>query len=143
MKNVTATGAGCAGGVCEVLNLNYRDGWFYSIGAEYAYNPWLTLRTGIAYETSPIRDSTRDILLPDSNRIHLGAGASYKYSDQVTVDIGYSHLFFQDGPYCIASAALNGGTSHCTAATPAGAVLLSGKADVSTDLLAFGLKYKF
>jgi len=143
VQNVTATGVGCAGGVCEVLNLNYRDGWFYSIGAEYAYNPRLTLRTGIAYETSPIQDSTRDILLPDSNRFHVGVGASYKYSDQVTVDIGYSHLFFQDGSFCIANAALTGGTSHCTAATPAGAVLLSGKADVSTDLLALGLKYKF
>ena len=48
VQNVAATSAGCAGGVCEVLNLNYRDGWFYSIGAEYAYSPWLTLRTGIA-----------------------------------------------------------------------------------------------
>jgi long-chain fatty acid transport protein len=60
-------------------------------------------------------------------RVHLGVGASYKYSDRVTVDVGYSHLFFQDGPFCIANAALNGGSSHCTAATPAAAVLLSGK----------------
>jgi hypothetical protein len=51
----------------------------------------------------------------------------YKYSDRVTVDVGHSHLFFQDGPFCIANAALNGGSSHCTAATPAAAVLLSGK----------------
>jgi long-chain fatty acid transport protein len=143
VQNVAATSAGCAGGVCEVLNLNYRDGWFYSIGAEYAYSPWLTLRTGIAYESSPIQDSTRDILLPDSNRVHLGLGASYKYSDKVTIDLGYSHLFFQDGTFCIANAALNGGSSHCSTATPAGAVLLSGKTDVSTDLLSFGLKYKF
>jgi long-chain fatty acid transport protein len=143
VQNVAATSAGCPGGVCEVLNLNYRDGWFYSIGAEYAYSRLLTLRAGIAYETSPIQDRTRDILLPDSNRIHLGAGASYKYSDKITVDVGYSHVFFQDGSICIANAALNGGSSHCSATTPAGAVLLSGKADVSADLLAFGLKYKF
>jgi long-chain fatty acid transport protein len=127
--------------VCEVLNLNYRDGWLYSIGAEYALNPALTLRAGVAYETSPIQDSTRDIILPDSNRVELAVGASYKYSDRLTFDAGYSHLFFQDGSFCIASPAT--GSTHCNAATPAPAVLISGKTDVAADLLAFGLKYKF
>ena len=143
VQNVTATSAGCPGGVCEVLNLNYRDGWQFSVGAEYAWNPLLTLRAGIAYETSPIRDSTRDILLPDSNRVELAIGASYKLSETMSVDAAYSHLFFADGSYCIANASINGGTTHCNAATPATAVLLSGKADVSADLLAVGLKYKF
>src|SRR5262249_3453549 len=142
-QNVTAASLGCAGGFCEVLNLNYRDGWFYTVGAEYAYNPWLTLRTGIGYETSPIKDSTRDILVPDSDRIHLAVGGSYKFSDQITVDMAYAHLFFLSAPFCIANAPLNGGTSHCMAGTLPPAILLSGKADVSTDLLAFGLKYKF
>src|SRR5262249_43094895 len=140
VQNVTATSAGCPGGVCEVLNLNYRDGWQFSVGAEYAWNPLLTLRAGIAYETSPIRDSTRDILLPDSNRVELAVGASYKLSETMSVDAAYSHLFFADGSYCIANASINGGTTHCNAATPATAVLLNGKADVSADLLAVGLK---
>jgi len=142
LQNVTATSAGC-GGVCEVLNLTYRDGWFYAIGAEYTYSPWLTLRTGIAYEQSPIEDSTRDIIVPDSNRVQLSAGATYKFSEKISFDIAYSHLFFEDGTFCIANAAMNGGTSHCNAATPAAAVLLTGKPDVSADLLAVGLKYKF
>src|SRR5215831_11169711 len=141
VQNVTAMSTGCAGGVCEVLNLNYRDGWFYSIGAEYAYSPWLKLRTGLAFETSPIKDSTRDILLPDSDRVHLSLGASYRYSGQVTVDFGYAHIFFENGSFCIANP--SGGSSHCTAATAPGAVLLSGKVDVATDLIAVGLKYKF
>jgi long-chain fatty acid transport protein len=143
VQNVTAAGSGCAGSTCETLNLNYRDGWFYSVGLEYAYNRSLLVRTGIGYETSPIQDSTRDILLPDSNRIHLSVGASYKVSNHVTADIGYSHLFFQDASFCIANPAVNGGSSHCNATTLPGAVLLSGKADISTDLLAFGLKYRF
>jgi long-chain fatty acid transport protein len=144
LGNVAATSAGCgAAGVCEVLNLNYRDGWFYAIGAEYALSRTLTLRTGIAYETSPIRDSNRDILLPDSNRVHLSAGASYKVTDQVSVDLGYSHLFFEDGTFCIANPTANGGTTHCNAGTPASAVLLTGKTDASADLVAVGVKYKF
>jgi long-chain fatty acid transport protein len=144
IQNVTAMGAACPGGKCETLNLNYRDGWFYSLGLEYAYSPVLLLRTGIGYETSPIQDSTRDILVSDSNRFHVGFGASYKLSSQLIADVGYSHIFFQqDASFCIANPAANGGTTHCNGATPASAVLLSGKADVSTDLLAVGLKYKF
>jgi long-chain fatty acid transport protein len=143
VQNITATSSGCPAGVCEVLNLNYRDGWFYSVGTEYTLNPMVTLRAGIAYEISPIEDSTRDILLPDSNRIQLGVGASFKYSERLTFDVGYSHVFFDDGTFCIANAALNGGTTHCNGATSAAAILLLGKPDVSADLLAFGMKYKF
>jgi long-chain fatty acid transport protein len=97
----------------------------------------------VGYETSPIQDSTRDIQIPDSNRIFLSAGASYKYSEQISVDFGYSHLFFQDAPFCIADPSRNGGTSHCTAGTPAGAVLLRGSSDNSADLVAVGLRYRF
>jgi len=144
LQNVAAVGSGCgAGGVCEVLNLNYRDGWFYSLGAEYAYSPTLLLRAGIGYETSPIQDRTRDILIPDSNRIFVSAGGSYKYSEQISFDLGYSHLFFQDAPFCIANAAQNGGSSHCKAGTSPPAVLLRGSADNSADIVAVGLRYKF
>src|SRR5262245_63268266 len=32
LQNVTATSSGCgSGGICEVLNLNYHDGWFYAV----------------------------------------------------------------------------------------------------------------
>lgn len=145
LQDVAAVGPGCgASGVCEVLNLNFRDGWFFALGAEYAYSPALLLRAGVAYETSPIEDGTRDILLPDSDRIFLSVGASYKYSEQISIDLGYSHLFLDDAPFCIASAAANpAGTTHCTASTPPAAVLLRGSSDNAADLLSVGLRYKF
>jgi long-chain fatty acid transport protein len=142
--NVAAAGSGCGPtGNCEVLNLNYRDGWYFSVGGEYAYSPLLMLRAGVGYEISPIKDSTRDILLPDNNRVFLSVGATYKHSAQLSLDIGYSHLFLDDAPFCIANAALNGGTTHCTAGTPAAAVLLRGSADNSVDIVGLGLKYKY
>src|SRR5262245_7164062 len=112
LDNVRATSADCPGGVCEVLNLNYRDGWLFSLGAEYAYSPALLLRGGVAYEVSPIEDRTRDISLPDSNRVFLSTGASYKYSEQIIVDFGYTHIFFEDADFCIGS---GGGSTHCNA----------------------------
>ena len=88
------------------------------------------LRAGVAYEISPIKDSTRDILLPDCNRVFLGLGASYKYSEKIVVDFAYAHIFFEDTPFCIASAAANGGSTHCNPATPPPAILLRGNSDV-------------
>jgi long-chain fatty acid transport protein len=144
LGDVAAVGPGCgSGGVCEVLNLNYRDTWFYALGAEFAYSPLLVLRAGAAYETSPIVDSTRDILLPDSNRVWLSLGASYKYSENIVIDFAYAHIFFEDAPFCIASAAGNGGSTHCNAATPPPAILLRGSNDSSADLLSVGLRYRF
>jgi long-chain fatty acid transport protein len=139
LGDVAAVGTGCGpSGICEVLNLNYRDGWLFSVGAEYAYSPTLLLRGGVAYEISPIDDRTRDILLPDSNRVFLSAGASYKYSEQIIVDLGYSHIFFEDADFCIGS---GGGSTHCGSGTTT--VLLTGSADVSADIVSLGLRYRF
>jgi long-chain fatty acid transport protein len=141
--NVVASGAGCPAGVCEVLNFNYRDGWLFAVGAEYAYSPLLTLRGGVAYEISPIEDHTRDILVPDSNRVFLSIGASYKYSASITVDFAYAHVFFDNAPFCIASQAGNDGSSHCNSGTPQSAILLRGDSDSSVDIVSVGLRYKF
>jgi long-chain fatty acid transport protein len=139
--NVSATSPLCPGGVCETLNLNYRDGWFYSLGAEYAFNPALTFRTGVGYEVSPIKDSTRDILLPDSNRVHLNFGASYKWSDKITINAGYSHLFFDDASFCMAQPTGAAPTTHCVSG--ANVPLLAGGAEASVDIVSIGINYKF
>jgi len=139
LGDVAAVGTGCGPtGVCEVLNLNFRDGWLFSVGAEYAYSPTLLLRGGVAYEISPIDDRNRDILLPDSNRVFLSAGASYKYAEHIILDIGYSHIFFEDADFCIGS---GGGSTHCNPGTTT--VLLSGSSDTSVDIVALGLRYRF
>jgi long-chain fatty acid transport protein len=139
LGDVAAVGTGCGPtGVCEVLNLNFRDGWFFSVGAEYAYSPTLLLRGGVAYEISPIDDRARTILLPDSNRVFLSAGASYKYSEQIILDLAYSHIFVGDADFCIGS---GGGNTHCNSGTTT--VLLSGSSDASVDIVSVGLRYRF
>ncbi len=95
------------------------------------------LRTGVNYEISPIDNSDRNILIPDSNRIGVSVGGSYKYSDRVTVDLAYTHLFFDDAPWCVAA---GGGTTHCISSATQ-RVLLAGTADNSADIFSFGLKY--
>lgn len=80
-----------------VIDANWDDGWFVSGGMEYDYMPGLTLRGGVGYEKSPIREpGQRLVQLPDSDRIWVGLGASYRYSEATTLDFSYAHVFFDD-----------------------------------------------
>ncbi len=133
---ITSGFIGCPGGVCETLNFNYRDQWYFALGAEYAYSPSLTVRTGVNSEISPVDNSNRTILLPDSNRLGVSVGVSYRYSDHITFDLAYTHLFFDNAPFCMAA---GGDTVHCV--PPYAAIVLQGAADTSADLVSFAAKY--
>jgi long-chain fatty acid transport protein len=87
-----------------VDRFEWEDGWFVSLGAEYAYNEQLTLRAGAAYEKSPVPDSTRGVRLPDNERYWLSLGASYKITDSMTANLAYSHVFVEDGDVNLAAA---------------------------------------
>lgn len=80
-----------------VVEEDWSDGWYVSLGGEYAYSDKLVLRAGAAYEDSPVPDSTRTPRIPDNNRVWLSAGASYKLTDTFSAHLAYSHVFMQDG----------------------------------------------
>jgi long-chain fatty acid transport protein len=134
---ITSSFIGCPGGVCETLNFNYHDQWYFALGAEYAYSPSLTVRTGVNYEISPVDNGNRTIVLPDSNRLGVSVGGSYRYSDRVTFDLAYTHLFFDNAPFCMAE---GGGTVHCVSPLQQ-LTLLEGSADTSVDMFSFAAKY--
>ena len=91
-----AGGPALIGGSPVALPFQFRDGWFYSIGAEYMVDAKTTLRGGVAYEVSPITDRVRIPLLPDNDRIWLSVGASYKMLPNLIMDVGYSHIWVKD-----------------------------------------------
>jgi long-chain fatty acid transport protein len=72
--------------------LNYKDGWFFALGGEYKLDPKWTLRAGAAYELSPVQAADRTMRLPDNDRWWLTAGASYVYSDRLTLDASYAYV---------------------------------------------------
>lgn len=74
------------------LPFNYEDGWFFAIGGEYDWNEQLTLRAGAAYEMSPIDTDIRSLRLPDDDRIWLSAGLTYKPMENLSLDLGYTHI---------------------------------------------------
>lgn len=112
------------------VDANWNDGWFFSVGGEYDYSPLLTLRSGVAYEISPIDDATgRLVQIPDNNRVWLSIGASYKWSEAITIDAGYSHIFIQDGGVNLL--------------TPTGDGPFTGTSEASVDLFSVGVRTKW
>lgn len=75
----------------------YRSTWRFALGANYQVNEELRLRAGGGWDQTPTRDAYRDIRLPDNNRWALSIGAHYQYSPQIALDVGYTHLFAEDG----------------------------------------------
>ncbi len=76
-----------------VLPFDYKDGWYASLGGEYAWDSKLTLRSGLAFESTPIKDASRSTRLPDNDRIWASIGAGYKLNEQLSLDFGYTHIF--------------------------------------------------
>ncbi len=82
------------GSVINSLPLNWHDGWFVSAGLENRYSEKLTLRTGLAYEISPIQNATeRTLRAPDMDRLWASIGATYAYNEKITLDFAYTHIF--------------------------------------------------
>lgn len=76
------------------LPFDFRDTWRLAAGLNFMPTEKWTLRTGIAYDQSPVRnDSTRTFRLPDSDRYWIALGAQYIVNRAFTIDAGYSHLF--------------------------------------------------
>jgi long-chain fatty acid transport protein len=94
----TYTSGPAPGTTATTLNFNFRDGWFFSLGGEYKWDPQTTLRAGLAYEISPVTDQFRDVNLPDSNRVWLSTGLTRYLGKGITVDFGYSYIMFAAAP---------------------------------------------
>lgn len=90
-----------------VLPFQYKDGWLFSLGAEYMWNEQLKLRGGVGFEKSPITDDVRMPLLPDNDRLWLSAGGTYQWSPKLSFDLAYSHLFMKSTPINITAASGN------------------------------------
>ena len=66
---------------------------FISLGGEYRVTPDLTLRAGIAWDQSPVPNSTRTPRIPDSNRYWLSAGATWQWRPNIAFTAAYTHVF--------------------------------------------------
>lgn len=107
---------------------NWHDTFRYSLGVNYALNAAWKLRAGVAYDPSPVEDKYRTARIPDSNRTWLSIGTSFQASNSLSFDVGYAHLFVDDGE--INQASTTNGT-------------LKGRFESHVDVVGVQLNWKF
>lgn len=77
----------------SVTNEDWKDAWFYSIGASYKIDEQWKLRFGLAFDQTPVTEGTRTPRIPDSDRYWYSTGVEYKYNDKLTLNAGYSFIY--------------------------------------------------
>jgi long-chain fatty acid transport protein len=118
-----------------IIPFEWKDGWFFSLGAEYQWSPQIALRAGVAYEKSPVTDSVRGPGISDNDRTWLSIGGTYKYNAKMSFDVAYAHGFVKSAPINITNAnnplfAIGGGTTY------------TGNADSHFDIISVAMKYR-
>ncbi len=131
---VTRTDGPGAGTTLTTLGFDYKDGYYFSLGTAYKYNPSWTFRGGLGYEVSPITDTTRGTRLPDTDRFWATLGASYQLNDKLTLDVSYAHAFLVGGKKI---AIVPGNPAY---APP---VNFLGKVSGGVDIFNVGFRYHF
>ena len=89
------------------------------------------LRGGVAFDQTPVPDSTRTPRLPDQDRTWLAVGAQYRFSPAMAVDVGYAHLFLKHA------------TINQNAGNQLAYALLAGRYDAKIDIFSVQLAYNF
>ncbi|MGB9045367.1 MAG: outer membrane protein transport protein, partial [Pseudolabrys sp.] len=94
-------------GTPQSIPFQYRDGWFFSGGAEYIWSDRLTVRGGVGYEISPVTDQVRVPIVPDNNRVWGSIGATWQVIKGIHFDVAYSHVWVKDTSVNISAASGN------------------------------------
>ena len=125
--NLNYTSGALAGQTAQTLNTSFRNTWRIAVGANYKINDAWKIKTGLAWDQSPVRGAdTRLASLPDNDRYWVSAGVQYKPTKLSAVDFGVAYLFMH-------SAAINNNQSASGLGTLSGSYNDSG--------LVVGLQY--
>ncbi len=82
----------------STLNLDFKNTIRASLGLTYHINPAWSIRSGFAYDESPIRNArSRTFRIPDSDRYWLTIGLGYRHNSNLKFNLAYAHIFIKDG----------------------------------------------
>jgi len=111
---------------------NWNDSWRIAVGGSFKLNPQWLLRAGLAFEKTPIPDSTASLDFAFDDYKAISVGFSYEPSDTITIDAGLQHTMSFDRD-----------TSQGNASIFGEAATTDANVENQFTSLAVGLRWKF
>ena len=115
----------------DVTLANWDSSWLFALGAEYRANERWTWRAGMAFDESPVPDSTFGPRIPDGDRTWISVGARYHATESMDISFAASHLFLPERDV------------HLTALEPSNALRgnLDGQSKAGVTVIAMQLSF--
>ncbi|KOE82850.1 aromatic hydrocarbon degradation protein [Vibrio alginolyticus] len=80
----------------QIKSENWEDNYRFALGATYQLDAKLALRAGVAYDMTAVNDKNRTATIPETDRTWLSIGAGYAFTDQFTLDAGFTYILAKD-----------------------------------------------
>lgn len=120
----------------SVETSNYKDSFFYALGALYQHNKNWGFRFGVAYDVTPTNLAHRSVRIPDENRMWFSGGAKYAWNDRSSLSLNYTYVYSR-------SANINQSRSNDQNAENFTKGDLVGSFDASSHIVGLNYIYKF
>jgi long-chain fatty acid transport protein len=88
----TTTATGNTLSSSTTLDANFQDTWHTALGARYRLDPRWSVSAGFAYDSSPVRNSDRSIVLPLDRQYRYALGVQYDLRKDLTLGAAYEYL---------------------------------------------------
>lgn len=73
-------------------NMHFKDTWHVAVGAHYRFLPKWRLTAGFAYDSSPVSDENRSVVLPLDRQFRYAVGVIHEWTERITVGLAYEFL---------------------------------------------------
>ncbi len=74
------------------VDAHFQDTWHIALGGRYRLNPRWSLSAGVAYDSSPVTNSDRSIVLPLDRQYRYALGLQYATDKDITLGVAYEYM---------------------------------------------------
>jgi long-chain fatty acid transport protein len=106
IDTTTATGNSLSNSTS--VDANFQDTWHTAVGARYRLNPLWSVSAGFAYDSSPVSNSDRSIVLPLDRQYRYGLGLTYDWRKNITFGAAYEYMDAGSAPVNQTGGAMKG-----------------------------------
>jgi long-chain fatty acid transport protein len=82
--------------IVAIIPQHFKNTYNVSVGTDYFLTDKVTLRGGLGYDETPVRNDYRNVRLPDNDRYVLALGGHYQATKVIGFDVSWAHFFINE-----------------------------------------------